>query len=139
MLVTVRPNTPSQALQLKFHYAGDVPVYSLSDSFEPEPSANSDLEGMLFPDMPWMVADDPVTAQIRDGVRAAWPTRTTRRDRLYAFGFDAYRLVPALRANSPGSAGEISGVTGRLHLDDHNRIRRDLDWVQIKNGAPAGL
>lgn len=139
-VASASPGIARQILpQLKFHYAGDVPVYSLSDSFEPEPSANSDLEGMLFPDMPWMVADDPVTAQIRDGVRAAWPTRTTRRDRLYAFGFDAYRLVPALRANSPGSAGEISGVTGRLHLDDHNRIRRDLDWVQIKNGAPAGL
>lgn len=125
--------------QLKFHYAGDVPVYSTSDSFEPEPTANSDLDGMLFPDMPWMVASDPVTAQIRDGVRAAWPARTARRDRLYAFGFDAYRLVPALRSKSPAEASEISGVTGKLHLDDHNRIRRDLDWSQIRNGVPNAL
>jgi outer membrane PBP1 activator LpoA protein len=125
--------------QLKFHYAGDVPVYSTSDSFEPDSAANSDLDGMLFPDMPWMVADDPVTTQIRDGVRAAWPARTARRDRLYAFGFDAYRLVPALRAKSPAEASEISGVTGRLHLDDRNRIHRELQWAQIKNGEPAGL
>jgi outer membrane PBP1 activator LpoA protein len=125
--------------QLKFHYAGDVPAYSMSDSFEPDPNANSDLDGMLFPDMPWMVANDPVTAQIRDAVRAAWPARTARRDRLYAFGFDAYRLVPALRSKSPAEAGEISGVTGKLHLDDHNRIRRDLDWSQIKNGVPNAL
>jgi hypothetical protein len=125
--------------QLKFHYAGDVPVYSTSDSFEPDPTANSDLDGMLFPDMPWMVANDPVTAQIRDGVRAAWPARTARRDRLYAFGFDAYRLVPALRSQSPAEAGEISGVTGKLHLDGQNRIRRDLDWSQIRNGVPSAL
>jgi outer membrane PBP1 activator LpoA protein len=125
--------------QLKFHYAGDVPVYSMSDSFEPDPVANSDLDGMLFPDMPWMVATDPVTAQIRDGVRAAWPARTARRERLYAFGFDAYRLVPALRSKSPAEAGEISGVTGKLRLDEHNRIRRDLDWSQIRNGAPNAL
>jgi uncharacterized protein len=125
--------------QLKFHYAGDVPVYSTSDSFEPEPTANSDLDGMLFPDMPWMVANDPVTAQIRDGVRAAWPARTARRDRLYAFGFDAYRLVPALRSKSPAEAGDISGVTGKLHLDSQNRIRRDLDWSQIRNGVPSPL
>jgi outer membrane PBP1 activator LpoA protein len=125
--------------QLKFHYAGDVPVYSTSDSFEPDPTANSDLEGMLFPDMPWMVAKDPVTAQIRDAVRAAWPARTARRDRLYAFGFDAYRLMPTLRAKSPADAGEIPGVTGKLHLDDHNRIRRDLDWAQIRNGEPNNL
>jgi len=86
-----------------------------------------------------MVANDPVTAQIRDGVRAAWPARTARRDRLYAFGFDAYRLVPALRSKSPAEGSEISGVTGKLHLDDHNRIRRDLDWSQIRNGVPNGL
>jgi uncharacterized protein len=123
--------------QLKFHFAGDVPVYSTSDSFEPDPSANTDIDGMLFPDMPWMIANDPVTAQIRDGVRAAWPARTARRDRLYAFGFDAYRLVPGLRSNAPGL--EIAGVTGKLHLDDHNRIRRDLEWAQIKGGVPYGL
>src|ERR1700722_13802267 len=125
--------------QLKFHYAGDVPGYSTSDSLAADPTANSDLEGMLFPDMPWMVASDPVTAQIRDGVRAAWPARTARRDRLYAFGFDAYRLMPALRGKAPAAAVEISGVTGKLHIDDQNRIHRDLDWAQIRNGAPASL
>jgi uncharacterized protein len=134
------PGVARQILpQLKFHYAGDVPVYSTSDSFEPDPAANSDLDGMLFPDMPWMIAGDPVTAQIRDGVRAAWPARTARRDRLYAFGFDAYRLMPALRAKGPAEAGEISGVTGKLHIDGQNRIHRDLDWAQIRNGAPNSL
>ncbi len=133
------PGVARQILpQLKFQYAGDVPVYSTSESFEPDPTANSDLEGMLFPDMPWMISNDPVTAQIRDGVRAAWPARTERRDRLYAFGFDAYRLVPALRT-TPAEAGEISGVTGKLHLDASNRIHRDLDWAQIKDGVPEGL
>jgi outer membrane PBP1 activator LpoA protein len=139
-VVAATAGTARQILpQLKFHYAGDVPVYSTSDSFEPDPTANSDLDGMLFPDMPWMVADDPVTAQIRDGVRAAWPARTARRDRLYAFGFDAYRLVPALRSKSPAGASEISGVTGKLHLDDRNRIHRDLDWAQIRNGVPTAV
>jgi hypothetical protein len=125
--------------QLKFHYVGDVPVYSTSDSFEPDPAANGDLDGMIFPDMPWMVADDPVTAQIRDGVHAAWPARTTRRDRLYAFGFDAYRLVPALRSRTLAGTNEMAGVTGKLRLDEHNRIHRDLDWAQIKDGVPSSL
>jgi outer membrane PBP1 activator LpoA protein len=125
--------------QLKFNYAGDVPVYSTSDSFEPNPSANADLDGLLFPDMPWMVATDPVTSRIRDDVRAAWPSRTARLDRLYAFGFDAYRLVPALRSKSLAESGGIAGVTGRLSLDDRNRIRRELDWVQVRNGVPVPL
>jgi uncharacterized protein len=125
--------------QLKFHYAGDVPVYSTSDSFEPDQSANSDLDGMLFPDMPWMIADDAVTVQIRDSVRTAWPALTVRRNRLYAFGFDAYRLVPILRSKAPNQASDISGVTGRLHVDINNRVHRDLDWAQIKNGVPMGI
>ncbi|HMI74152.1 MAG TPA: penicillin-binding protein activator, partial [Steroidobacteraceae bacterium] len=125
--------------QLKFHFAGDVPVYATSASFEPNPGANSDIEGMVFPDMPWMISYDPVTAQIRDSVRTAWPGRTARHDELYAFGFDAYRLVPGLRSNAPAAASEIAGVTGKLHLDQQNRIRRDLDWAQIKNGVPNVL
>jgi len=96
---------------------------------------------MLFPGTPWMISNDPVTAQIRDGVRAAWPARTARSDRsrLYAFGFDAYRLVPELRSNAQNSASEIAGVTGKLHLDQQNKIRRDLDWAQIKGGVPNVL
>jgi uncharacterized protein len=125
--------------QLKFHFAGDVPVYSTSDSFEPDPSANADLDGMLFPDMPWMISRDPVTAQIRDPVRAAWPARTARRDRLYAFGFDAYRLVPGLKSNNPAVSSEIAGVSGKLHLDSQNKVRRDLEWAQIKGGVPNVL
>jgi len=125
--------------QLKFHYSGDVPVYSTSDSFTPDPGANTEIDGMFFPDMPWMVSNDPVTAQLRDGVRSAWPANTARRDRLYAFGFDAYRLVPALRGNPPTQANEIAGVTGKLYVDAGNHVRRDLDWAQIRSGLPNEL
>ncbi len=125
--------------QLKFNYADDIPVYATSDSFEPDPTANADLEGMIFADMPWMVSDDPTTSEIRDSVRAAWPARTARRDRLYAFGFDAYRLIPALRAKTLSQTNELSGVTGQLFLDNQNRIRRELPWVQMRNGLPVAL
>jgi outer membrane PBP1 activator LpoA protein len=123
--------------QLKYNYAEDIPVYATSDSFEPNAGANADLDGMVFPDMPWMVSADPVTAQIRDGVRAAWPVKTARLDRLYAFGFDAYRLVPALESRTLSETREISGVSGKLILDDRNRIRRELDWAEIKDGVPV--
>jgi hypothetical protein len=125
--------------QLRFHYSGDVPVYSTSDSFQPDPSANSDIDGLLFPDMPWMISNDPATAPIRDAVHAAWPARTARYDRFYAFGFDAYRLVPGLHSGNPAASSGIAGVTGKLHLDQQNKIRRDLDWAQIRNGVPNVL
>jgi outer membrane PBP1 activator LpoA protein len=47
--------------------------------------------------------------------------------------------VPALRSNSVSETTSISGVSGKLSLDEHNRIRRELDWAQIKNGTPTAL
>jgi hypothetical protein len=125
--------------QLKFNYAGDIPVYATSDSFEPNPTANSDLDGMLFADMPWLVSTDPSVDQIRDSVRAAWPARTARLDRLYAFGFDAYRLVPMITSNELSTTQDLAGVTGMLSLDDRHRVRRELEWVQMRSGIPQPL
>ncbi len=104
--------------QLKFHYAGDIPVYSTSESFKPGTAANADIDGLMFPDMPWMISADPATDAIRDKVRAAWPAATARRDRLFAFGFDAYRLVPELRSGFFRDGALFSGMTGQLQLDE---------------------
>ena len=125
--------------QLRFHYAGDVATYMTSDAFEPDEIANVDLDGIMFPDMPWMISLDPVSGQLRDTIRAAWPARATRRGRLYAFGFDAYRLIPILRARRGTAEMGVSGMTGRLSLDEEGRIRRALDWAQIEDGRPQVL
>jgi outer membrane PBP1 activator LpoA protein len=125
--------------QLRFHYAGDIPTYMTSDAFEPDEVANVDLDGIVFADMPWMISLDPVSTQLRDTIRSAWPARATRRGRLYAFGFDAYRLIPVLRARRVPVEMGVSGMTGRLSLDEQGRIRRDLDWAQIRQGRPQVL
>jgi len=125
--------------QLKFNFANDIPVYSTSDSFEPNASANSDLDGLFFADMPWMVSSDPAVDQLRDSVRAAWPARTARLDRLYAFGFDAYHLVPVIKSNALSPTQAVAGMTGLLSLDERHRVRRELEWVQVRGGIPQPL
>jgi len=89
--------------------------------------------------MPWLVSTDPSVDQIRDSVRAAWPARTARLDRLYAFGFDAYHLVPLIKSNALGPSQDVAGMTGLLSLDDHHRVRRELEWVQVRSGIPQPL
>src|SRR5690606_30432400 len=79
---------------LRFHLAEDLPVYATSDIFEPNENANADLEGVIFPDMPWVISPDAVSTQLRNALSEHWPLRARGRGRLYAFGFDAYRLVP---------------------------------------------
>ncbi len=125
--------------QLRFHYAGDVPMYTTSDAFEPDEAANVDLDGVMFPDMPWMISSDAVTEGLREAVRQAWPARASRRGRLYAFGFDAYRLIPALRSGVRGVSSAIGGATGRLTIDNEGRVRRELDWAEIRDGQPRLL
>lgn len=125
--------------QLRFHYAGDIPTYATSDAFEPDETANVDLDGIIFPDMPWMIASDAVSEQLRGTVRGAWPARAGNRGRLYAFGYDAYRLIPSLRNRLQGQRGLVPGMTGRLSIDADGRIRRDLDWAQIRDGKPRSL
>ena len=119
--------------QLRFHYAGDIPTYATSEAFEPDVRANEDLEGLMFPDMPWMLGGDLADA-VRAATREAWPTGGPYRGRLFAFGFDAFRLAQALRHS--GVSGNISvvGLTGRLSLDGQRRVRRELGWAQLHDG-----
>jgi hypothetical protein len=122
--------------QLRFHFAGDIPTYATSSAFEPDVRANQDLDGLMFPDMPWMLGSDLADA-VRTATRDAWPNSGLQRSRLFAFGFDAYRLAVALR-NARGEVN-IDGLTGRLSFDSERRIRRELNWAQLHDGELRAL
>lgn len=124
---------------LRFFLADDLPVYATSDIFEPDTQANNDLDGVIFPDMPWVISPDAVSTELRTALSRYWPVRARGRGRLYAFGFDAYRIVPLLKAGRFGSTNAIPGMTGLLSIDEHGRVRRDLDWARVTEGKPVPL
>ncbi len=119
---------------LRSNLPADMPVYATADIYEPSSTANVDLNGIVFPDMPWMIAPDEVSSQLRATLQKYWPSRERTLGRLYALGFDAYRLIPRLQSNDPNTSKATPGLTGRLLLDDVGRIRRDLDWGRIVSG-----
>ena len=119
--------------QLRFHFAGDIPTYATSDAFEPDVRANEDLEGLIFPDMPWMLGGELADA-VRTATREAWPQGGPHRGRLFAFGFDAFRLTQALRHPGVSGALSVAGLTGRLSLDAQRHVRRELGWAQLHDG-----
>jgi outer membrane PBP1 activator LpoA protein len=130
--------------QLRFHYAGDLPVYATSEVYDPSPKANLDLEGVMFPDMPWMIDPDPTAVDVRNDLRTAWPERFRRRGRLYALGFDAYAAVSEIMTSRNPFRAPLSGMTGRLTVDAERRLHRELEWLQVRGGElrplpPAGL
>ena len=124
---------------LRFHLAEDLPIYATSDIYEPDVEANTDLEGVIFPDMPWVISPDAVSTELRTALSRHWPVRARGRGRLYAFGFDAYRLVPLLKAGKFGNAHTVPGMTGLLSVDTKGRVRRELDWAQVAGGKPNPL
>jgi uncharacterized protein len=138
------PSQPATARllrpQVRFHLAGagqgDIPTYTLGDAYEPHPSANQEIEGVLFPDMPWMLHDDGHIGEVRRAANAAFGDSPARRGRLFAFGFDAFRIASSLQR---GRTIDPRGLTGTLSLDAEGRVRRELEWVRIKSGVPAPL
>jgi outer membrane PBP1 activator LpoA protein len=124
--------------QLKFHFAGGVPTYATSDAFEPDPNANQDMDGLIFPDMPWMLGGNLPDA-VRNSMRDAWPQGGPRRNRLFAFGFDSYRLLTALRSQPAGSPVNVEGLTGQLTIDADRKVHRELFWAQMQQGQPRLL
>ena len=128
--------------QLKFYFAGDVPDYATADAFEPDVNANQDLDGLIFPDAPWLLGGALVES-VREATSAAWPAGGPRRNILFAFGFDAARLAAALRTlstqNASATSLAVDGLTGRLTIAADGHVLRDLMWAQVRNGEPRVL
>lgn len=120
--------------QLRFHYAGSIPTYSTSAIYQEGSRNNSDINGIMFPDIPWIIVPDGESAELRKVLATYWPDQAERRSRLYAMGFDAYRLVPLLNAGM--GPDHLPAMTGLLYLDDDGRILRRLPWARIQRGKP---
>jgi uncharacterized protein len=83
--------------------------------------------------MPWILGGDLAEA-VRAATQNAWPSGGPQRGRLFAFGFDAFRLAQALRRSGATGNVSVDGLTGHLTFDDERRVRRDLGWAQVRNG-----
>ncbi len=127
--------------QLRFHHAGDLPVYSTSHVFSAtsDPRLDRDMDGLMFCDIPWVLDRDGRWAQKRDMLAAIWPERSKRFQRLFALGYDAWQIAPWLDTlNMPGFAS-FPGATGNLTLDEHKRLHRALEWARFRRGVPEPL
>ncbi|MCR3796361.1 penicillin-binding protein activator [Pseudomonas aeruginosa] len=134
--------TPQQARQIKptlaFQYAGDLPVYATSHLYTGtnNPTQDQDLNGIRFCETPWLLnPSDPTRQQ----VAAQWPQANGSMGRLYAMGVDAYRLAPRLPELKAVPSLQIDGLTGTLSLNPTQRIERQLQWAEFRNGQVQPL
>jgi len=124
--------------QLKFHYSGDLPVYSTSSVYALDGRSNADLNGVMFADTPWVIDPQPWIAELPGEFAEFWPEER-RQARLHAMGYDAYNLIAALFAARGGTMVEIDGATGTLFLDAAGRVHRRLAWAQFQGGEAVAL
>jgi len=124
--------------QLKFHYSGDLPVYSTSSIYAMDGRSDSDLNGVMFADTPWIIGPQNWIQHLPALYEQYWPEQR-RLGRLHAMGYDAYYLVGSLFAARGGDMDEIDGASGQLFLADDGRVHRRMAWAQFQRGMPVSL
>jgi len=124
--------------QLKFHYSGDLPVYSTSFIYSMDGRSNSDLNEVMFADAPWVISPPAWIADYPGIYGEYWPAER-RLTRLHAMGYDAYHLVGELFNAREKPMEEIVGATGRLFLTMDGRVHRKLAWARFERGEPTAL
>ena len=117
-----------------------LPVVATSHVYEgsDDASANRDLDGVEFCDAPWLFDAQPGLPN-HDDMAARLPSARGGAARLFAFGMDAWTLVPYLdwlRAH-PGSY--LPGASGQLAADQFGRVRRVLIWAKFQDGLAHPL
>ncbi len=138
-LATNADNGRLLAPQLRFHYAGDLPTYATPEIYAPAGmSSDVDLDGILFPDAPWLLSPDAAAMELKSTLASYWPQRVAQWPRLFAMGFDAYRLIPLLYGPSPGFSA-FPAMSGELSLDERGRVHRSLPLAQFRDGRPTML
>ena len=124
--------------QLKFHYSGDLPVYSTSFVYSMDGRSDSDLDNVMFADAPWVISPPAWIADYPALYGELWPAER-RLARLHAMGYDAYNLVGELFNAGENGISEMIGATGTLFMTGDGRIHRKLAWARFERGVPVAM
>lgn len=127
---------------LRFYFAGNIPIYTTSQIYTGTLNADADhdLDGMIFCDMPWILAPNQMPSDnlraLQQHIQMLWPDTATRYAKFYAMGVDAFNLTSQLNKMQSAPQLGIAAATGTLYLTPQHTIDRQLLWAQFKNGAP---
>jgi outer membrane PBP1 activator LpoA protein len=127
--------------QLNFHQGARLPVYATSHVYfgKPDAAKDTDLEDVVFGDMPWMLLSTPRMEQLRATLQPNWPMAYTPFDRLFALGVDSYAIVPHLNRIAGQQGTRFNGVSSGLSIDVQGRLHRQLLWARFRRGVPRIL
>ncbi|MEX2525479.1 MAG: penicillin-binding protein activator [Gammaproteobacteria bacterium] len=127
--------------QFRFFGVDETPIYSTSHIFSglADPQLDADMNGIEFTDIPWVLRRENEYTPLQKLVSDSWLSQNSSYTRLYAFGVDAFRLIPQMREMSLVSRYRYNGETGELSLSNNNSIQRRLQWAKFIGGRPVPL
>ena len=135
VFVSTRPQQARLLLpQLKV--AGvNLPVFATSHVYAGDGNAalDRDLDGIEFCDAPWLFGNIPGRPD-RNHVPTRIDTANGLGGRLFAFGMDAYALLPYMDWLLAHPDSYLNGATGELTADNFGRIHRLVGWARFQNG-----
>ena len=127
--------------QLRFFRADSIPVYSTRFLYSGLNTArlDNDINGVIFTDFPWVI--DPASSEepVHKIIDLNWSANTSKYNRMYALGVDAFRLIPNIERLAAQPSVTYAGETGDLYLTDSGIIKRKLLWAQLVDGKPRLL
>jgi outer membrane PBP1 activator LpoA protein len=124
--------------QMKFHYAGELPLLATSHLYEGKRSRDQDrdMDDILFCDMPWTLNAPSTQQGLKQQNASAFKPHGGQLQRLLAMGIDAYQLVPLLPMLESHPYERYRGETGTLRVSEGRRIDRRLQWARFEGGLP---
>lgn len=125
--------------QLQFHHASNLPIYTTSHAWPGyiDIDRDRDIEGILFPDIPWILAEEGDQPLALSRFKKLLGLKKSNSLRLIAMGIDSYQLLGHLARLQSSEIEALDGKTGQLYMDRLNNIHRQLVWAQIKNSIPS--
>ena len=107
-------------------------VFASSRSYSLDLNNNNlrDLRNLTFTDMPWMLPGHNWQS-LASQTKQLWPQTEDTLLRLFAMGFDAYKLLPHLRRLKALPQTISHGLTGAINVDNQGVLHRRLLWAQV--------
>jgi outer membrane PBP1 activator LpoA protein len=117
-----------------------IPVFasSRSHSTQNDYSSNSDLQGLIFTEIPWLLTNEQ-DAELATLSQELWPKRNNGLSRLFAMGYDSYQLINKIPLMQQAPYLQHWGQTGVLKLGDNNVLTRSLLWGAYKRNKVVSI
>lgn len=135
IVVLLRPEQARLLLpQLKLARS-TLPMFatSLVYSGNEDATADGDLDGLQFCDEPWLFNAETGLPD-HTALASQLATASGPAARLFAFGMDAYALIPYLGWLQAHPGSYVAGATGQLTMDAARHVQRTPIWVQFQGG-----